>query len=436
MDSVSVFAEGTFEEQIEELVGYLARGHAEEERENFIAKFQAILRTEKSEEESAEPVELSEEEISKRRHVLSMVIADVKAFGEGSEKEIEGFYNLLFAHLRNLFPFDSPEMKSHLDSLLIAISSSQSHFNLQYRLLSLLFNSIPRQSGHRLSVYKVLLRLASSRDELEVLQPSRANVEKWTNEWDITPQQKSDFLKTLVGAFAKAEQPIISYQYLLAYLRSLPPSSPEASSTAVHAISTALRLPSIFDFDSLFKIDAIVNLGDHELFSLLRVFLSGGLDAYNAWYFKHAAAIEKYNLDKAQLERKIRLLSLTSLGFENIGRDLPYSTIATTLQVDPSEVEKWVIDVIRAGLLSGKLSQTTQLLHVTRSTSRVFEREQWEVLEQRLAAWRTGLGAVLDIVASAQQTTEILPTGDAGNNAITTATADTAVQTQPVSVAV
>jgi len=96
----------------------------------------------------------------------------------------------------------------------------------------------------------------------------------------------------------------------------------------------------------------------------------------------------------------------------------------------------FIFAVIRAGLLSGKLSQTTQLLHVTRSTSRVFEREQWEVLEQRLAAWRTGLGAVLDIVASAQQTTEIVPTGDAGNNAITTATADTAVQTQPVSVAV
>ena len=88
---------------------------------------------------------------------------------------------------------------------------------------------------------------------------------------------------------------IISYQYLLTYLRSIPPSSPEALSTAVQAISTALRLPSIFDFDSLFKIDAIVKLGDHELFSLLRVFLSGGLDAYNAWYSKHAAAIEKYS---------------------------------------------------------------------------------------------------------------------------------------------
>jgi len=50
------------------------------------------------------------------------------------------------------------------------------------------------------------------------------------------------------------------------------------------------------------------------------------------------------DLDKTQLERKIRLLTLSSLGFKNIGQDLPYATIASALQVDSSEVEKWVID--------------------------------------------------------------------------------------------
>jgi hypothetical protein len=49
-------------------------------------------------------------------------------------------------------------------------------------------------------------------------------------------------------------------------------------------------------------------------------------------------------LDAAQLERKIRLLSLADLGFQNIGQDLPYTQVATLLQVSPSEVERWVID--------------------------------------------------------------------------------------------
>ena len=49
-------------------------------------------------------------------------------------------------------------------------------------------------------------------------------------------------------------------------------------------------------------------------------------------------------LDTAQLERKIRLLSLADLGFQNIGQDLPYAHVAAVLQVPPSKVERWVID--------------------------------------------------------------------------------------------
>lgn len=107
--------------------------------------------------------------------------------------------------------------------------------------------------------------------------------------------------------------------------------------------------------------------------------------------------------DKAQLERKIRLLTLASLAFENVGRDLAYAKIAHALQIEPVAVERWVIDVVRAGLVSGKLSQTAQTLHVARATARTFERAQWEALEQRLLAWKAGLASVLDVVAAAQK---------------------------------
>lgn len=119
------------------------------------------------------------------------------------------------------------------------------------------------------------------------------------------------------------------------------------------------------------------------------------------------------------LERKIRLLTLASLAAQNVGRDLPYAEIATALQIDETKVEVWVIDggsiarnsllqlnlillVIRAGLLSGKLSQSTQTLRVTRSTTRSFSRNEWETLEKRLATWKAGLLGVLDVVAAAR----------------------------------
>lgn len=45
-----------------------------------------------------------------------------------------------------------------------------------------------------------------------------------------------------------------------------------------------------------------------------------------------------------QLERKIKLLTLSSLAFKYIGQNLPYSEIAEALKIDTSEVEKWAID--------------------------------------------------------------------------------------------
>ncbi|KAG1782845.1 hypothetical protein EV702DRAFT_229719 [Suillus placidus] len=78
------------------------------------------------------------------------------------------------------------------------------------------------------------------------------------------------------------------------------------------------------------------------------------------------------------LERKIHHLSFASRSFAHVGHDLPYSEVASTLQIELSQVEKWVIDATRTGLLSGKLSQITRSLHVYRLSARAFEREQWE----------------------------------------------------------
>ncbi|RPD66815.1 PCI-domain-containing protein [Lentinus tigrinus ALCF2SS1-7] len=421
-DSVSIFAEGTFEEQILELVNYLARALPEDGRAAYIQPFQESVSTP----EGQKPIEEDEE---KRRKVLASVIAEVKGLGGGSEKEIEGFFNLLFSHFIALFPHNAPETRTPLDSLLSTISSSPDHSFAKYRILSNLFNAIPRQSGLRLPVYKTLLELASANDEIDSLNVDQAEVDKWLSEWNVSSEEKSAFLKLLVDAFQKAGQPTTSLRYQLSYVRSLPSSS--AQSAAVDAISTALRLPFYFDFDSLFRLDAVVAAKDHELFSLLQIFLNDSLAQYQTWAQSHTDAFSKYGLESSQLERKIRLLTLATLGFQNVGRDIPYSVIASALQIEPSQVESWVIDVIRAGLLTGKLSQTAQTLHVTRATARAFEHEQWELLEKRLHEWKAGLASVLETVSASRKKSGPSAAAGAGAEAPANAAAAPAVIEAP-----
>ncbi|KAF9464796.1 hypothetical protein BDZ94DRAFT_1307517 [Collybia nuda] len=396
-DSVSVFAEGTFEEQIQELVNYIVRNRSEEERGAFIRPFQDALKTE----EGQKPIEEDEQ---RRKKIFGMALSEVKSLGDGTEREIEGFFNLIYSHLFTLHAPETPEAKQYLTSLLDTISSASSERpSIKYHILSNLFNAIPRTSPLRLAVYDTLLKIAVTNDDLEALRLSRTDVEKWLSEWDVSLEKKSEFLKSIVDAHEQSGQPAKAYEYSLSYVRSLPSTSSFAQEAAIEVIATAIRLPLIFDFDPLFKLDAVVAAQSNELFTLLQVFLNNGLAEFKAWENSHPDALEKYKLDRTQVERKIRLLTLASLAFTHVGYDLPYSKIAEALQVDSANVEKWAIDVIRAGLVWGKLSQTTQSLHITRATARTFEKEQWEVLEKRLVAWKSGLAGVLEVVANARR---------------------------------
>lgn len=84
-----------------------------------------------------------------------------------------------------------------------------------------------------------------------------------------------------------------SYKYELLYVKSLPSSS--ASGPALDLVATALRLPNVFDFDVLFRIDAVAAAKGTELFALLQIYLNDGLTEYKAWEQKHGDTIAKYS---------------------------------------------------------------------------------------------------------------------------------------------
>lgn len=57
-----------------------------------------------------------------------------------------------------------------------------------------------------------------------------------------------------------------------------------------------------------------------------------------------------------------------------------------------------MIDVIRAGLVEGKLSQLRKEFLIHRSTYRVFGNRQWHEVAGRLDMWRESLRGVLEVV--------------------------------------
>jgi hypothetical protein len=131
--------------QITELAGYIAQSRPEPERAPYVQSIEQKIAVE----EGQTPLS---EDIERRREVFSAVFGDVKGLGEGTERgaaqnfhhrtlfspflvtEIEGFFNLLYAHLLTLWPVDSPETKNRVSSLLPIITSSTTESAAKYRM--------------------------------------------------------------------------------------------------------------------------------------------------------------------------------------------------------------------------------------------------------------------------------------------------------------
>jgi len=196
-----------------------------------------------------------------------------------------------------------------------------------------------------------------------------------------------------------------AYEYQIRALRTIPSdeaSGDEARKLSIEALKVALVSPTHFDFEDLTSLDsvqALRNSDSSEFFELLEIFTSQNLEDYESFKSEHSSFISENSLDDGALTRKMRLLTLASIAASTgQTRSLPYSTIASSLSIPAEDVEMWVIDVIRAGLVEGKLSQLNQTFLIHRSTYRVFGDSQWREVAGRLDMWRSSLLGVLKVI--------------------------------------
>lgn len=248
------------------------------------------------------------------------------------------------------------------------------------------------------------MSVVKSTSSFDAIRSHLDSLEGWLTTWKV-PDKEKPLLFNEVSEIAKeAGEDDISYQYQLKALRTFSTdtaSSPEARKTALKALKVALDTPAHYDFQDLTALDAIQALrkSDAIYFELLELFTSETLDEFNDFKDEHGRWIETEGLNKEVLDRKMRLLTLASLAASTgQARSLPYANIAKALQIPEDEVEMWVIDVIRAGLVEGKLSQLNKTFLIHRSTYRVFGDNQWREIAARLDMWKTSLTGVLGVI--------------------------------------
>lgn len=107
-----------------------------------------------------------------------------------------------------------------------------------------------------------------------------------------------------------------------------------------------------------------------------------------------ASVFGTYGIDEESSVKNICLLSLVSLAGEH--EEIPYSAVASTLNISEDEVEQWVIRAVSSGLMEAKMDQLRKVVLVERCAVRQFGMTEWTALKVRLDKWKTNVGGVLD----------------------------------------
>lgn len=172
----------------------------------------------------------------------------------------------------------------------------------------------------------------------------------------------------------------------------------DARTAATHAAIGAINNPvSLFNEQRcIMSLLPIIDLKNKkpEIHALLSIFQEGKLEDFQSFIKSNPTTCADYNISEDDAIRHMRLLSLCSLATEH--EEIPYDAIATTLQVDQSEVENWVIAAVSSGLLSAKMDQLQHVVMVERCVVRRFGIEQWKILQNRLDMWKKNVKSVLD----------------------------------------
>jgi len=340
--------------------------------------------------------------------VLKKLVTNSSILNSAAEKELQAAYNLLI-HLVSQSEDPETYLPPICKFLTQPITSSPANgTGIALGILGTIFNTIQPDDETRYYVLLAIVDLIKKSGNYDTLAPQLKSLDTWMEQWELNPAEQRKLYLAISETAAACKNSESSYTYLLKALRTIQDeaASKEAHDLSLKALKAALQNDKQFDFQDLTSLDSVQALrkSDQTWSEILEVFSAENFDDFSDFKENNNSFISENNLDEDALDRKMRLLTLASLSAQaSQTRTLPYGHIAKALDVPAADVEMWVIDCIRSGLVEGKLSQQKQEFLIHRSTYRVFGDHQWREVASRLENWRSSLTNVLAVIRAQKE---------------------------------
>lgn len=281
------------------------------------------------------------------------------------------------------------------------------------QLLLDIFNAIPSNAPRAsFSVFRIIVDFAAANELVTTASAQLRTVEARAESWGLKDAERRELYVKLARALKGADDASMTFEFITKYLALFTEGDKETQTAfplAVEAAVIAIQDPVQYDCMELLRLPAVAALaeaGGKEAAThrLLQIFGSEKLCSYQEFAKSNQSAVAELGLDNDDCVNKMRILSLVNLATENA--EIPYSTIAETLEIQIDEVESWVIRVSRAGLVKTRMDQLRQVVVVARTKVRVFHNNDWAALGTQVGAWKDSLAKLQAMIRQARETDE------------------------------
>lgn len=255
-----------------------------------------------------------------------------------------------------------------------------------------LFNNLDQQSPLRYHVYYHLVQVAKQCDQVKDVFSGLDELESQFAQCPPSKEQMQKLYRLLHEVLKDTQCEVASKVMIKLLGTYTEDNASHARDDAMKCIVTALGDPNTFLLDPLLSLKPVIFLEGELIHDLLSIFVAEKFQSYMQFYENHKEFVTSQGLNHEQNMKKMRLLSFMQLAESN--PEMSFSLLKDELQIEESEVESFIIEVLKTKLVRARIDQKEHKVHISSTMHRTFRIAQWQQLHDLLFTWRDNLALV------------------------------------------
>lgn len=338
---------------------------------------------------------------NKLNEAYTRIVAETDLIFNKQEKDLESIFNLLIALICKS---ENKQILVNLANEIVKTEAGKPQRKMA--ILNNIYANLEVNDVLRYDIYIAIINYSAKNDYMNIIITHMVHLDLWMKTWGVDVEQKRNLFMVLRDALIKTGYSMEAYECVFKYLFTFENADDNSLNSikdkAREAIKEAISNEDIFNFEELLRLRAIQNINSEKCFDFAKVFLSGDVNSYREFVKNNSNIFNELSLNEEDCIKKIRMLTLVTVVGGTVPGKVEYNVIQKALDIPEDDVELWILEVVRAGLIDAKMNQLEKIVIVNRATPRQFSENEWKKLDTRIDAWKNNLKEVLKVIGNAK----------------------------------